>query len=455
MLPIVDTLLLLLQMAAVVAVVAYLLTRSRYFTEFLEGKPTLVSTIVATGVFGLLSIYGTVSGVEFNGAVVNIRDLGPMVAGLACGPVVGIGAGLIGALYRLSLGGFTVYACSLATVLAGAIGGAIYLANKRQFVGILIAVLFAVLMEGLHMGIVLGICSPFSAAVEVVSMVAAPMILANAAGMFVFSFIITNLLEERKTKAEREALLLEIERKNTELRIAAEIQKSLLPERIPTVPGFDIAAASVSAREVDGDFYDMIRVGEDGTGLKTGVLIADVSGKGMPAALFMVLSRMTIRASVLHHPDPAETMGDANEVISADARSGMFVTAFYGVIDPLSRTLRYVNAGHNPPLLYRTGEVTELEGSGIALGAIPDVNYKSFEIGFSPGDVAVLFTDGVTEAVNPALEFFGEKRLQDLVKSLGHLTAGQILDRILTEGHGFCSGAAQADDITLIVVKAK
>jgi sigma-B regulation protein RsbU (phosphoserine phosphatase) len=273
-----DTLLILLQMACVVAVVAYLLTRSRFFLEFLEGRPSIAASIVTTGVFGLLSVYGTVSGVEVLGAPVNIRDLGPMVAGLACGPVVGIGAGLIGALYRISLGGFTVYACSLATVLAGALGGLVYIANRRQFLTIPVAVSFAVFMEGLHMLLVLGISTPFAAALELVSTVAAPMILANAAGMLVFSFIITNLVAERRTKAEKEDLVREIERKNAELRIAAEIQKSLLPETIPVVPGFEIAAASIPAREMDGDFYDMIAIGGDNPGSGTGLLIADVSG---------------------------------------------------------------------------------------------------------------------------------------------------------------------------------
>ncbi len=449
-----DTLLILLQMTCVVAVVAYLLTRSRFFNEFLQGHPSLSATLVTTGVFGVLSIYGTVSGVEVLGAPVNIRDLGPMVAGLACGPVVGIGAGIIGALYRLSLGGFSMYACSIATVLAGMLGGFVFLANKRQFLAIPVAVSFAVFIEGLHMLLVLGIGTPFAAAVELVATVAAPMILANAAGMFVFSFIITNLHAERKTEAEKENLVREIERKNAELRIAAEIQKSLLPETIPVVPGFEIAAASIPAREMDGDFYDMIAIGDDNPGSRTGLLIADVSGKGMPAALFMVLSRMTIRASAAHHHGPAEVLGDANGVISGDARSGMFVTAVYGVIDPVSRTLCYVNAGHNPPLLYREGNVAEFEGSGIALGATPGASYSSHVIGFSPGDIAVLFTDGVTEALNPAMELFGDDRLKSAILSAGNMKPGEIVDHILGEVHGFCKGAPQADDITLIVIKA-
>src|SRR5512139_3779088 len=246
---ILSYLLVLIQLISVIVVVAYLLTRSRIFTEVLEGHPAVTTQIVLILVFGALSIYGTISGIEFMGAIVNVRDLGPMLAGLLGGPVVGVGAGLIGAAYRLSLGGFTVYACSLATVLAGLFGGLIWLACGRRFAGITISVLFAIIMEGFHMLLVLTLCRPFDQAVTVVSTVALPMILANAAGMFVFAFIIENLQNERKMQAERDTLVREMERKNTELAIAAEIQKSFLPDTITQMEGYDIAARSVEAKE--------------------------------------------------------------------------------------------------------------------------------------------------------------------------------------------------------------
>ncbi len=191
--PILSSLLVLLQMMCVIIVVAYLLTRSKFFPGVLEGRLTIKTQIILILVFGALSIYGTLSGVEVMGAIVNVRDLGPMVAGLLGGPAVGVGAGLIGAAYRMSLGGFTMYSCSLSTVLAGLIGGLIWLAVGRKFAGLTLAVLFAVLMEGLHMLLTLAIARPFDEAVAVVSQVALPMILANAAGMAVFAFIIQTL----------------------------------------------------------------------------------------------------------------------------------------------------------------------------------------------------------------------------------------------------------------------
>ena len=199
----------LLQLMCVIIVAAYLLTRSRIFTEILDGHPTLKAQIILVLLFGALSIYGSISGIEFMGSVVNVRDLGPMLAGLLGGPWVGLGAGLIGAAYRLTMSGLTVYACSVAAVFAGLFGGIIWLACKRKFAGTTIAVIFAILMETFHMVLVLIMVSPFDAALAVVSRVSVPMILANAAGMFVFCFMVENLQKERELQAERDTLLRE------------------------------------------------------------------------------------------------------------------------------------------------------------------------------------------------------------------------------------------------------
>src|SRR5512137_1160211 len=166
--PTLSSLLVLLQLISVIVVVAYFLTRSRIFPEILEGHPTLTTQVILILLFGALSIYGTLSGIEISGALVNVRDLGPMLAGLLGGPWVGLGAGLIGAAHRMTLEGFTVYSCSLATVFAGLFGGLIWLLYKRKFPGIMIAVLFAILMEGFHMALTLVMCTPFDKAMAVV-----------------------------------------------------------------------------------------------------------------------------------------------------------------------------------------------------------------------------------------------------------------------------------------------
>lgn len=453
---IINSLLVLLQLICVIIVVAYLLTRSRIFPEVLDGHPAIKTQVILVLVFGALSVYGTVNGIEFMGAIINVRDLGPMLAGLLGGPFVGLGAGLIGAAYRMSLGGFTVIPCSLATVLAGLFGGLIWLASKRKFAGITIAVLFAILMEGFHMLLTLAICRPLSQAIEVVGTVALPMILANAAGMFVFAFMIENLQNERKMQAERDTLVREMERKNTELAIAAEIQQSFLPDTIPQIEGFTIAAKSVMAKEVGGDFFDVIPFevipySKD----RFGIMIADVSGKGIPAALFMALSRIVVRVNATQYTDrPEKAIHDANTLISADSKSGMFVTLFYGVLDAGIRSLSYVNAGHNPPLVCRgkDGTFTELPATGVALGALPDAAYTSDTIRLEQGDIILLYTDGITEAENALEEMYGEKRLRTIISQFRALPPAEIITKILNDVRIFSGDYPQSDDITLMAI---
>ena len=443
-------------MVCVIIVIAYLVTRSRYFLEVLDGRPTVKTRAILSVVFGIVSIYGTISGVEVLGAIINVRDLGPMVAGLTCGPVVGVAAGLIGAIHRGCLGGFTTVSCSIATVLAGFFGGLVNLANNRRFVGIKKAVLFAVIMEVVHMLLALLLDSPYSAALDVVKSAAVPMIVANSVGMFIFAFIITNLENERKTQRERDSLLREVERKNAELQIAAEIQGGFLPDTIPEVPGFDIAAKTIMAKEVGGDFFDVLpfEVMQLKKG-KTGIVIADVSGKGVPAALFMALSRIVIRVNARWHEQPTDVIRDTNNIITSDSKSGMFVTLFYGVIDWGSRTLTYVNAGHNPPLLFRAqnSEISKLARTGVAVGATENAEYTSHELPLATNDIIVLYTDGVTEAENQLQDMFGEERLRSIVEANANLSANDLMQKILDHVKLFCGNQPQSDDITLMVIK--
>lgn len=446
-------------MICVIVVVAYLLTRSRFFPDVLDGHPAVKVQVLLVLVFGALSVYGTVAGVEFMGAIINIRDLGPMLAGLLGGPCVGLGAGLIGAIYRMSLGGFTVYSCSLATVLAGLFGGLIWLANKRKFAGITVAVLFAVLMEGLHMILTIAISRPFDQALALVQTISIPMIVANAAGMFVFAFIVENLKNERKMQAERDTLVREIERKNAELAIAAEIQQSFLPDTIPPIPGFDVAGRSVMAKEVGGDFFDVVPlevIPIDKS--RVGVMIAGVSGKGIPAALFMALSRIVIRVNASWYPDrPADAIRDANKIITADSRAGMFVTLFYGILDTEQKSLTYVNAGHNPPFLCHAadGSFEELPLTGIAVGVQMDANYGSETRKLVTGDILVLYTDGITEAENAGLEMYGEERLRSIIGRSRNAGARDIITAILGDVKVFSGEHPQSDDITLMVIRVE
>ncbi len=446
-----DMFFVLLQMICVIIVVAYLITRTKSFTQVLNGIFTWKGQVTLILLFGALSIYGTESGITILGATANVRDLGPMVGGLACGPVVGLGAGLIGAAYRFSLAGFTAVPCATATILAGLFGGLIFLLAGRRFIGMHGAVLFAVGMEALHMGITLLLCRPFEQALGVVEGVAVPMIIANATGVFIFAFIIGNLIAERQTKDERDSFLSELERKKAELKIAHDIQMSFLPERLPEVPGFELAALSLPAKEVGGDFYDAIPL----PGGRTAFVIADVSGKGVPAALFMALSRTVLRANSLIPRSARDAVTEANMLIAEDAKSGMFVTLFYAVADPGKKTLTYVNAGHNPPLLFRpgSGRPTGLKGTGIILGVMPEAEYGEETIHLVSGDLVLLYTDGVTEAINPDEEQFGEERLIETASASLDLPPAEIVERVRDAVMAFSGDEPQFDDLTLMILR--
>lgn len=249
----------------------------------------------------------------------------------------------------------------------------------------------------------------------------------------------------RSTTAERERLQKELE-------IARNLQQRLLPHYAPSIRGLEIAASNIPAQEVGGDFYDFIPVDINSWGF----VIADVSGKGMPAAIFMGLSRTIIRASTTGCQSLAQAIKQANELICRDSTSGMFVTLFYAVYDEDSRCLRYVNAGHIPPFLFRSSsdEVITLDARGIALGVIHGIDLKEEEIYLEKGDVIVCFTDGVTEAINEQNEPFGSQRLTEIVKANGNADVNTIVQAISSAVLEFAGHHRQFDDITLMVIKA-
>jgi sigma-B regulation protein RsbU (phosphoserine phosphatase) len=251
--------------------------------------------------------------------------------------------------------------------------------------------------------------------------------------------------ELQRTTAEKERFAKELE-------IANGIQQSFLPDSAPKIAGIELVAKNIPALEIGGDFYDFIPVGTD----RWGLVIADVSGKGVPAALFMALSRTLIRASTLVNADPAQSIGHANRMIYEDSKSNMFVTLFYAVLDTREMTLDYVNAGHNPPLLLQgeASTVRLLKARGIALGVIDEVDLQSVKVDLTPGDVLVLYTDGVTEAINDKEEEFGEERLLRIIAENRKRPAQEIMDEILGAITSFAGDTPQYDDITLMILRA-
>jgi serine phosphatase RsbU (regulator of sigma subunit)/putative methionine-R-sulfoxide reductase with GAF domain len=244
---------------------------------------------------------------------------------------------------------------------------------------------------------------------------------------------------------------LEQERSAEELRVAREIQISFLPERCPYHAHWEIAADWHAARGVGGDFYDFIPLGREHLGL----VIADVSDKGMAAAMFMSMSRTLVRAAAATTRSPARTLQRVNELIMTDTRSGMFVTVFYGVLHWRSGALTYASAGHNPPVLWRHNapQATSLTAKGIALGVIDDITLEERKIAIEPGDILVLYTDGVTEPINAQEEEFGEERLKQVIARSHDEPCDKIVKRIHAAVLDFTGDQPLFDDYTLLGVK--
>ncbi len=236
-----------------------------------------------------------------------------------------------------------------------------------------------------------------------------------------------------------------------ELDLAREIQHSFLPECCPQVPGYELAAAWRSARRVGGDFYDFMLLANG----NVGIAIADVADKGVPAALFMALSRTLVRATSMSGRTPADALRRTNTLILSDARSNLFVTVFYGLLHPRSGSFAYANAGHNPPLWLsaRTGEVQPLLIHGMALGVMPDAPQIEQSLTLERGDVLVLYTDGVTEAFNTAEEEFGVERLEQVVRAHAHSSANEMVHAIQAAVDEFAGDVPPFDDFTLVVLK--
>ncbi len=242
-------------------------------------------------------------------------------------------------------------------------------------------------------------------------------------------------------------------RMERELQMAREIQRSLLPAAPPDFPGYELAADWQAAREVAGDFYDFIDCDEKDD---LGVLIADVSDKGAPAAIYMAVARSLIRGNAASADTPLQAIRRANRQIVADSRAGMFVTAFYLLLSPDSGRIRYVNAGHNLPLVVRAGgRVEELKKGGMALGWFEENPLVERELALEKGDLLVLYTDGVTDACNVHLEEFGLQRLWKLVSGCHNTPAPEVLQRINTAVSNFAGEAAAADDITMVIMRRK
>jgi sigma-B regulation protein RsbU (phosphoserine phosphatase) len=249
----------------------------------------------------------------------------------------------------------------------------------------------------------------------------------------------------------------EKKRLDHDLEIAREIQSILLPSDPPPVPGFEISGLNIPARQVSGDYFDYLVVDDN----RTGVAIADVSGKGVPASLIMAMCRSVIRSQAPLHSSPAEVLHRVNRQLYPDIKEDMFISMVYMILDAHESDIRMARAGHDPPLLYRaaTGKVESLNPKGMALGIdsgeVFDRVCADFEFRLEPGDYALLYTDGATEALDAEGEEFGTERLVRSLQSAATGSAAHVIQRLTEDLKTFVGNYPQHDDITLIAIRKR
>jgi serine phosphatase RsbU (regulator of sigma subunit)/anti-sigma regulatory factor (Ser/Thr protein kinase) len=240
------------------------------------------------------------------------------------------------------------------------------------------------------------------------------------------------------------------ERIDQELRIARIIQQTLLPQELPQLDGWQLGAYYQPARAVGGDFYDFLAF-DDG---RLGLVIGDVTDKGVPAALVMATTRSMLRTAAQHGDSPGEVLERANNLLCPDIPPKMFVTCLYAILDPATGRLQYANAGHDLPYVSHNGTASELRATGMPLGLMPDMHYEEKEVHMAAGDTLLLYSDGLVEAHNPERDMFSFPRLMSLVGQYGD--TGALIEYLLNELRSFTGiGWEQEDDVTLVTLQHK
>ncbi len=265
--------------------------------------------------------------------------------------------------------------------------------------------------------------------------------------------ILTGVAQQAAMAIQNDRFLQESrarERLETEVQLARQIQQTFIPTTLPTFPSWTLSTLWRTARQMGGDFFDIFEL----PGKRLGLFIADVADKGVPAALFMALTRTLVRAAVTEIAAPGQALQRVNRLLYPDTEQGMFVTAFYGVLDTETGLFTYANAGHNPPLWVRPGgAIKRLTRTGMALGVIEDLDIHQHFITLAPGHALLIYTDGLTEAFSPDGALFGEARLIETVQGPGMDTAADMVEQIEDVVNAFMGGIPPADDLTMVVIK--
>jgi len=271
------------------------------------------------------------------------------------------------------------------------------------------------------------------------------------------SLTIEKAIEQIKFVHESQEAHTQLESLKKDLSTARDIQQYILPQVFPPFPEdcdkLDIFASMEAAKDIGGDFYDFFRLDDDCIALT----IADVCGKGIPAALFMAVSRTMIRSKGVQGVNPGECLTESNRLLASYSVDCMFVTVFYAIYNTKTGHVTYCNAGHNPPHLLRANGTTEElpKPKNTIVGAFDGIEYQDDTLQLEHGDTLVMFTDGVTEAMNPKFEEFGNERLDNILGGLSASSCQQIVETVKAGIKDFVEGAEQSDDITILVLKRK
>lgn len=271
------------------------------------------------------------------------------------------------------------------------------------------------------------------------------------------SLTIEKAIEQIKFVHESQEAHTQLESLKKDLSTARDIQQYILPQVFPPFPEdcdkLDIFASMEAAKDIGGDFYDFFRLDDDCIALT----IADVCGKGIPAALFMAVSRTMIRSKGVQGVSPGECLTESNRLLASYSVDCMFVTVFYAIYNTKTGHVTYCNAGHNPPHLLRANGTTEElpKPKNTIVGAFDGIEYQDDTLQLEHGDTLVMFTDGVTEAMNPKFEEFGNERLDNILGGLSASSCQQIVETVKAGIKDFVEGAEQSDDITILVLKRK
>lgn len=406
---------------------------------------------------GIFGIYATVAGYKMDsGAVVSIRDVGPLMAGLLSGPLGGLIAGVIAGVFRLLTGlpdvtAGTSIPCAIATVCIGVISGCFYhwlsARKNRGGWGLLFgfaAEVFHLILVFIYKWIVIDVQTAWS----IVESIGLQFILSNSLALGLMFFVLDRIKRYQNTEVHAQQV-------ENELGVATAIQDSMLPKIFPDFPGrkeFAISASMDPAKEVGGDFYDFFFTDDD----HFVILIADVSGKGVPAALFMVIAKTLMKNNLQSGLPIEEALTLTNQQLLEGDDERMFVTCWAGMLELSSGRFRYVNCGHNPPLFSRQGQKFEYlkSLSGFVLAGSKKSKYKAFELNLQEGDRIFLYTDGITEAMNLNNEQYGEKRLLDFANAASASnTPEEAIPLVMKDVQAFTAGAEQSDDMTMLAFR--